>query len=1293
MKENEYIPITILNSEAEEVDFQEIMKNKISIILGNPGSGKTTLLKHYKNLSNQSESQLLSVKALLRIPNRVKQQTKVLFLDGIDEYRVASQDETFVAEELGWKIDEILQKQPELKIILTCREIDWFGEDYDKLQEYVIPKVKVFHIQPLDLIQQKKFAEMLIDKDKDGFFEKFQNNVFLTNPQLFYMLSEIWNKQDINLTSKIDIYKTFIETAVAEYNPKHEQCQFFLEKEQTLKLLGYLSYFYFFCGIEEFSPAILKHISAKEHGYPHSELKQLVKTNVFSNYYFSHTTIAEFALAYHIVNFQSKEQWNYKRIRTLFANQRGNISSRLRGAYAWLCLLSNSISLIKMDPYYQTIYGDNSLLNTKEKQNILKALREYSKKNPYFINFSQDLDLRGFYSRELDQVLMSEYDEALKLNNHYVYFLSYIIVQGGNISENMEFFLEEKIKQDIPYYYKLELLKYFQKDVKKNKDFILKILKLVIDEEINDDENSLKDFLLGLLYPKYVKPQEIADYLIRYKETDVLYQHYLYLFDTPFEYKKALVEEILNKKDQINNKKYSFLPYYIYAFIKDFFFDVYLKTTDIREIFTCLMDFQYDYFKYNKIEIEPFGNARRKEAEKNREKLQNISDQLFKMNVQARVYGEDDFWTYNIYHFPYYCSPTNKTQVFQTVLKEMTQKGEEKESERYTHKKSEVFFAWLNSLSQEEKKGDGCRKTAEEFGLLKEYKEYVLKEEKEEEKNKKREQEQQERNKINQDKNEFFFKEQGIEELMNNFNAMNWIAELYLYRQNDIGRYITLETFEKKLKVALKEILYVYPHPFSNVELTIDELSKQPQNSIRNIDTMYYASICVNSGELKYEELDANFKPYLYIVSLWYENMHNVQDVDFCEFLENNDTDFVFDTLKKYIRLLAERCFDDKEITTTILKNLQKETRLKNLKLFAKLHENDDNLPTRFVHEFLKMYGFSLELEELDSLNKACIGEKNCEIVRALQSLHNNISPDIESALSIFSLLDAFPGYEEKFSILDNSLKIKILTYLMKAFNTKELLKEKRSASTMSTRDLCVWFLKYAALARIDENDLQTLLNSFQNTVWEYKILHAINKDEENINYSDNSMYKIDAIRKMITQDTVVNEKMFLELIYHRLQNFGEEIRVNEINEKNTYYNTIGKKHDWTPKKEEEIRDILFHNLKTRYENDSIWTKEKYEANNRVDIHVKYYWNRNFKVQIECKKDTNSELISGIKDQLIDKYLRAEDSFGIYLVFYFGEAKYDKEEILKLLHSELESGENLKYKERIKILIIDFTLA
>ena len=952
-------------------------------------------------------------------------------------------------------------------------------------------------------------------------------------------------------------------------------------------------------------------------------------------------------------------------------------------------------ALIKIDPYYQAIYGDNSLFDSKRKEFVLEAIREYSQKNPYFINFSQHVDLEGFYDKDLDKILMLEYDKAIGLNNHYVYFLNYIITQGVDVSKDIQEFIQDKIKSNIPFHYKIDLLRFFESIG--DTTFLREVLDAIVARKISDEENSLKDLILGVLYPNYITPQEILEYLICYEKNDVLYLHYSYLFMTPFEKKTKLIDEILQNRNKLKNGQNSFLPYSIFDFVKDFFFEIYIKLDNIQNIYTCLKYFQDKYFQYNKIEISPLTKENREVETTNQKKLQEISNDLFKERVRDQV-KQNNILMYDVYNFPYYCSPTNTTNVFFSILNEI-KNGEllgdiEEEGKRNT--KKNIFLAWLKSLPLEKRNKEYCIQVAQENSLDKEYEEYeeyLAKENQRHNEIEKSEEEQKQKIKISLDKNEDFFREKDIKELINDFNVMNWIAELFLYQQNDISKYITAETFENKLKIALKEILYIHPHPFSNVELTIDELSKQPQNSIRNIDAVYYASICVNDEELKHEALDADFKSYLYIVSLWYENMHNVQDVGFCEVLENNDTDFVHDTLKEYISLLTERCFDDKEIIATILKNFQNETKLESLKLFAKLHENDDNLPMRFIYEILKLYGFSLKLEELNALNKACIGEKNRETISALQSLHNNALPDIETALSIFFLLDVFPGYEENFLILDNSLKIKILTYLMKAFNTKELLKEKRSASAMSTRDLCVWFLKYDALARIDEDDLQTLLNSFQNTTWEYKILHAINENREKIKQNDNLIYKIDEIKKMIIQDAVVNEKMFFELIYHRLQDLGEKIHVNEDNDKSTYYNTIGKKHEWTSKKEEEIRDILFHILKTCYEGDSIWIKEKHEASNRVDMHVKYYRHRNFKVQIECKKDTNTELISGIKDQLIDKYLRAEDSFGIYLVFYFGEAKYSKEEILILLNSELEKNKNSKYRERIKILMIDFSLA
>lgn len=1281
-----YIDLTIKDKQNNEVQLSDIIEtHQVSIILGNPGSGKTTLFKHYQKTSNKNV-ELLSVQELIRLPKDLDKKSDVLLLDGVDEYRIVSQDIFFVANELAYFIEKLLKEKSDLKIILACREMDWSREDNDKLEGRIKQKIGIFYIQPLDLNQQEDFAKLIVGENSNKFLMTFQNNDFLETPHLFRMLAKSWKEDQSFCNSKMDIYKAYIKYATREFNKIHKQHRILLGEDQILKLLGYLSYFYFFCGVDKYEEEFLEDICTDE--YPYEQLNQIVKTILFSNRTFFHKTIAEFTLAYHIVNFKVEKLEEFK---MLFIDQAWSISPRLRGAYAWLCSLSEDIELIKIDPYYQAIYGDNSLFDAKRKIFVLQAIREYSQGNPYFINFSQYLNLKGFYSEELDQTLMSEYNRAIELKNHYVYFLSYIIAQEDTISNNMEEFVKRKIEdRDIPYYYKLELLKYFQKDIEGNKDFLLRVLNLSIEEKINDDENSLKDFLLGLLYPKYVKPQEIADYLIRYKETDALYQHYLYLFDTPFECKKKLVEEILNKKDQINNKKYSFLPYYIYAFIKDFFFDIYLKTTDIREIFTCLMDFQYDYFKYNKIEIEPFGYAKRNEAKKNQERLQDISNQLFEINVQERVYGKDDFWTYNIYHFPYYCSPTNKTQVFQTILKEMTQKEEKKESERYIHKKSGVFFAWLNSLSQEEKKGDGCRKTAEENGLLKEYAEYVLKEEKEEEKNKKWEQEQQEKLEIERKQNDNFFISKKIKEFAEDLGVMSWIADLYLYKREKIGVIISHEIFEKKSKKALNMLLYNKSHPFLKFDLTIKERSKQPQNSIRNIDSVYYASMYSNN-KIKLTKLDKNFRSYLYIIALWYENMYGIHHKKVCSYIENKDKSFARDTLKEYITLLIRNYFGKRKVTEVILKYINKEKNIGKLKKFCQLHTNQNDLPNNFVQQFINSFGFLMSLDELKIFDNAHIGKENHATIRALQDFNTDSAYSLESALSIFSLLDVSIGATRRFKDLNNSLKIKILNYLMNVFNTEELLREQRSTSAMSTRDLCLWFLKYEVWKDASETILTKILKKFKKSIWEYKILHTLNTKKTVVDCGMGT-YKINKIKEMLSQDLAVNQRMFFEIIYQRFKMLAKEIETNEDSNKDTYYNTNGKKDQWIPKDEEKIRNIIFADLKKQYKKDTIWIREKYEADNRVDIHARYRHDRDFRVQIECKKDTNSKLIKGLKEQLIDKYLRAEDSFGIYLVFYFGEAKYSKEEILNLLNSELKNNENSKYKERIKILIIDFTV-
>jgi hypothetical protein len=145
---------------------------------------------------------------------------------------------------------------------------------------------------------------------------------------------------------------------------------------------------------------------------------------------------------------------------------------------------------------------------------------------------------------------------------------------------------------------------------------------------------------------------------------------------------------------------------------------------------------------------------------------------------------------------------------------------------------------------------------------------------------------------------------------------------------------------------------------------------------------------------------------------------------------------------------------------------------------------------------------------------------------------------------------------------------------------------------------------------------------------------------------------KLKRIKDFIISDAIVSSEDFFIDVCDKLNKLKEEIEDNRDNDKDSFYN-----QDRTQKIEEACRDVIFYRLKDRYKYDLTLAKEKHEADNRVDINIKYNANNNFEVQIECKRDDNQELYKGISKQLIKKYLSSGVQYAIYLIFYFGNKK------------------------------------
>ncbi len=370
-------------------------------------------------------------------------------------------------------------------------------------------------------------------------------------------------------------------------------------------------------------------------------------------------------------------------------------------------------------------------------------------------------------------------------------------------------------------------------------------------------------------------------------------------------------------------------------------------------------------------------------------------------------------------------------------------------------------------------------------------------------------------------------------------------------------------------------------------------------------------------------------------------------------------------------------------IKQTILSYTEKENEIDNLKKVALLFKAEkDTIEDVILKNFLKVYNFEIKLVDLKLFNELDnINEDNKSIILALSALleDNKEEFTINMAISFYSLFE----YEnERFNRLTSDKKAKIIDYMMSQFNTEESIQHIDGAQTYKA--ICASFLRDSILNQMNSDTLLKLQEIRKNIydIWTSRIAHSI--DVLNQKESDQlyMTYPIEKIKNFILSNVIISKDDFFADICLKFDNLKTEIEDNRYNEKEPFHNQDGKK-----KTEEACRDVILHRLKDKYGYDLELTKEKHEANNRVDINIKYRADYSFEVQVECKRDDNSTINTGISEQLIGKYFSSGVQYGIYLIFYFGDKK-NKDLLLKKINGDIPK----EYKNNIKIVCMDLTL-
>jgi len=175
-------------------------------------------------------------------------------------------------------------------------------------------------------------------------------------------------------------------------------------------------------------------------------------------------------------------------------------------------------------------------------------------------------------------------------------------------------------------------------------------------------------------------------------------------------------------------------------------------------------------------------------------------------------------------------------------------------------------------------------------------------------------------------------------------------------------------------------------------------------------------------------------------------------------------------------------------------------------------------------------------------------------------------------------------------------------------------------------------------------------------------------------------------------------------LAFDHLRDIARKIRDGNTNDYRQYWSygednrTLVK-----PKPENDCRDALLSDLKERFDKLGIDAQKEgyYVEDKRSDIKVSYGGTGGFNVPIEIKKDHHANLWTAIHDQLIAQYVRDPDTdgHGVYLVFWFGGKGMRPPPDGKKLRSAKELEDQLRgtlkpeEKHRILICVIDCALS